>query len=165
MSEEQLVTVCGLYCGACALYRALHESDPVRKTEMLNAMAGRFGSPAEALECEGCLGGGKLAPYCLNCQILHCANNREGVTRCADCPDFPCDLVTSFKNDGIRHHAEVFDSIRDQQKIGVPAWLKKQEERWRCPQCGTPSSWYARVCDKCGTQQPYRLPSLPRDKK
>jgi hypothetical protein len=26
-------------------------------------------------------------------------------------------------------------------------------------------AWYTRVCDKCGKKQPYRLPSLPRDKK
>jgi hypothetical protein len=26
-------------------------------------------------------------------------------------------------------------------------------------------AWYTRVCDKCGKEQPYRLPSLPRDKK
>lgn len=165
MSEEHLVTVCGLYCGACALYRALHEPDPVKKKTTLKVIAERYGAPAEEIECDGCLAGGKLAPYCRNCQILHCATAREGVTRCADCADFPCDIITSFNNDGMRHHAEVLDSIREQQKIGVQAWLEKQDKRWRCPQCGTPSSWYARTCDKCGTQQPYRLPSLPRDKK
>jgi hypothetical protein len=26
-------------------------------------------------------------------------------------------------------------------------------------------TWYTRTCNSCGATQPYRLPSLPRDKK
>jgi hypothetical protein len=94
-----------------------------------------------------------------------CAEEKPGVARCSDCPDFPCSIITAFNNDGIRHHAEVLKQIRHQREIGVDDWLKEQDERWRCPQCRTPVAWYTRNCNGCGATQPYRLPSLPRDKK
>ena len=165
MSEEHLATVCGLYCGACGLYRARCDSNPVQLQELLKTLSERWGVPPEEVDCEGCLSGGKLSPYCRSCQILRCPTTKKGVKRCSDCPDFPCDLITKFNNDGMRHHAEVLDNIRHQQKIGIESWLREQESRWRCPKCGARMSWYTKVCEKCGEKQPYRLPSLPRDKK
>jgi hypothetical protein len=40
----------------------------------------------------------------------------------SDCPHFPCSLITEFYNDGIRHHGEVLEKIRDQREIGVDHW-------------------------------------------
>jgi len=126
-------------------------------------MSERWQVKPEEINCDGCLGGGLLTPYCRDCKIRLCAAEKPGVTRCSDCPDFPCSLVTDFNNDGMRHHAEVLENLRRMQEIGLEAWLKKEEERWRCPQCQAPVDWYAQTCFKCGTEQPYRLPSLPRD--
>ena len=33
---------------------------------------------------------------------------------------------------------------------GVERWLAEQAERWRCPECGAPFSWYAETCGGCG---------------
>jgi len=94
-----------------------------------------------------------------------CAAEKADVTRCSDCPEFPCSLVTDFDSDGVRHHAEVIENLQKIQQVGAGTWLREQQERWSCPQCGTAMDWYARTCFKCETEQPYRLPKLPRDKK
>jgi len=165
MEGEHLAAVCGLYCGACSLYRARRDDNPQRLEELVKTMSERWQVKPEEIDCDGCLAGGRLMPYCRQCKMRLCAAEKPGVTRCSDCPDFPCSLITDFNNDGMRHHAEVLDNLRRLQEIGVEAWLKKEEERWRCPQCGTPVDWYAQTCFRCGTEQPYRLPSLPREQK
>ncbi len=160
MNTEHLVAVCGLYCGACRVYRAWHD----KNQERLNELASQRGWAQEDFHCEGCLSGGSLTKYCRDCAIRLCPQSKAGVTRCADCPDFPCERIIAFNNDGVRHHAEVLANIRRQQKIGIKAWLKEQEERWCCANCGAPVEWYARPCPKCGAPQPHRLPVLPKDK-
>ncbi len=165
MAGEHLVAVCGLYCGACRLYRAWADDNHTVLEEVHQRMSARAPVTMDDLHCDGCLAHGRLTPYCRECQMRRCAEAKPGVSRCSDCPDFPCPTITAFNNDGLRHHAEVLDNIRHLHAIGVEAWLKEQAERWRCLQCGTPVDWYARTCFHCGATQPYRLPPLPRDKK
>ena len=158
--KEPLTAVCGLYCGACALYRARRDNNPQRLEEILKV----WKMPEDESQCDGCLGGGSLTPYCRDCKIRHCAEDRPGVTQCADCSDFPCHLITDFNNDGMRHHAEVLENLNHLREIGAEKWIVEQEERWRCPGCRAQMHWYERTCYSCGVAQPYRLPKLKRDK-
>jgi len=165
MEGEHLAAVCGLYCGACSIYRAWRDDDQERVQAIYDLMSSRMKITLEDTHCDGCLGQGKLTPYCQQCDIRACAAEKPGVTRCSDCPDFPCSLINDFNNDGIRHHAEVLENIRHQREIGFDEWLQEEYERWRCVFCGVSLEWYAKKCYRCGTPQPHRLPSLPRDKK
>ena len=158
--NEPLAAVCGLYCGACALYRARRDNDANRLEEILKA----WNMPEGESYCDGCLGGGVLTPYCRDCKMRQCAEEKPGVTRCGDCPDFPCHLITDFNNDGMRHHAEALENLVHMHDIGAEKWIHEQEERWRCPECRAQMHWYERSCYLCGVAQPYRLPKLNRDK-
>ena len=159
--NEPLAAVCGLYCGACALYRARRDNDPQRLEEILKA----WNMPEGESYCDGCLGGGHLTPYCRDCKMRQCAEKRPGVTRCGDCPDFPCHLITDFNNDGMRHHAEALENLVHLRESGAEKWIVEQEERWRCPECRAKMHWYERSCYSCGAKQPYRLPKMERDKR
>ena len=164
MAEEHLATVCGLYCGACTIYRARLDNNQKRLEEFLKTLSSNYPQLSVTLNdlyCDGCLAQGRLVSYCQYCRIRQCANDKPGVTRCSDCSDFPCSFITDFNNDGLRHHAEALKNLRRQQETGVEAWLKEEEERWRCPQCQAPVEWYAQTCFHCGTPQPNRLPSSP----
>lgn len=163
MEGEHLVAVCGLYCGACTLYRTRRDNNPQQLEELQRNLSQR--GQEVTLDCDGCLSGGRLTPYCQECKMRLCAAEKPEVTRCSDCAEFPCSLINNFNDDGIRHHAEVIDNLRQIQQTGTEVWLKEQQERWSCPQCGTPMDWYARTCFKCEAEQPYRLPKLPRDKR
>jgi predicted RNA-binding Zn-ribbon protein involved in translation (DUF1610 family) len=165
MEGESLVAVCGLYCGACTLYRVRRDNNPQRLEEVLQTLRQRGQEWTDDVDCDGCLSGGRLTPYCRECKMRLCAAEKTGVTRCSDCPDFPCALVNDFNNDGVRHHAEVIDNLYHIRELGAEVWLKEQQDRWSCPQCGTSMDWYARTCFQCEAEQPYRLPRLPRDKK
>ena len=164
MAREELAAVCGLYCGACVIYRACHDNNQQRLKEVYEDISSRQQATPDDVYCDGCLGGGRLTTYCRQCEIRLCPKIRRG-TRCSDCLDFPCSRISAFNSDGVRHHAEVLDSLRRMREIGVSAWVEEQERRWRCPECGKAVEWYSRPCFHCGAEQPRRLPSLPRDKK
>ena len=165
MEGQGLAAVCGLYCGACRIYRAWQDNNQQLLEETQQNMSSRGATNLEDLRCDGCLGQGNLTPWCQQCEIRRCPDDKPGVTRCSDCPEFPCSRITAFNNDGMRHHAEVLDNLRRLQEIGVENWLRDEEERWRCPQCQAPVDWYSRSCFQCETPQLHRLPSLPRDQK
>ena len=94
MAQENLAAVCGLYCGACVIYRACHDNNQKRIEEMLQIMPSEHVATKDSLYCDGCLSGGRLTGYCQQCALRLCASNKQGVTRCSDCSDFPCSLIT-----------------------------------------------------------------------
>jgi hypothetical protein len=146
---EKLAAPCGLYCGACSILAAIRKNDPQLLELIARGVADYLGHPVEAkdLACEGCLSE-VVAIVCRECRLRACAFER-GLTHCAQCDDFPCQQIIDFNNDGLRHHSEVLNNIRRQREIGLDAWVKEQEERWRCPDCGCVVDWYAVKCPNC----------------
>lgn len=165
-----LAAPCGLYCGACAIYVSYHTGDP----EPMNRVGRVFAKLAEegvsgvpplkegaefSLEraqsmkkedflCEGCVSDVVALP-CRVCALRDCAMGR-GLATCAQCPDYPCQDLVSFNNDGIPHHGEVLANTRRQRDVGLDAWIEEQRARWQCPRCGRSLDWYAMRCPGCG---------------
>ena len=148
---EKLAAPCGLYCGACSIIAAVRTGDPQLLELIAGGVAKYLGHPVKVkdLTCEGCLSDVR-AIMCRECNLRACAFEK-GLTYCAQCADFPCQQIIDFNNDGFRHHSEVLDNIRRQQEIGIDAWVKEQEERWRCPNCSCVVDWYAGQCPDCNT--------------
>jgi predicted RNA-binding Zn-ribbon protein involved in translation (DUF1610 family) len=150
MSEKarsRLAAICGLYCGACSLYRAWHDAD----TEAIERMAKDRGVTPEDLRCDGCRSD-VLSYWCRDCGFKRClARRTDGVRLCYECADYPCRMITGFRYDGRKHHLDVLENVRRQKEIGLEAWLDEQEADWRCPECGAPIHWYQRKC-RCGAK-------------
>jgi hypothetical protein len=169
--KEHLAAACGTYCGACPAYMAKHSEDEQIKMKLQD----RFSSgPTEALKgippsnwmdgilCDGCLSGGMLAVHCQNCAIRKCAANKQSDSRCSDCEDLPCYRITNLINMGrYLHRKEYLPNLKKIREMGVQEWVKYEEERWRCPQCGLPMSWYDAKCARCGHPRSERLFPLP----
>ena len=164
MEGEHLAGVCGLYCGACTLYRARHDKDRKGVESLFQDLSQRWNVPVEEVTCEGCLSEGPIIPYCRDCNIKKCAADKPGVTRCSDCPDFPCDLITKFSNDGVPHHSDVLKNIRRQQKLGAYEWCQEEYERIRCQFCGVSLDWYAQTCYRCGTTNATKITGFLKDR-
>jgi hypothetical protein len=157
-NKEKLVAPCGLYCGACPMFLATQENDEKKIDAIVQQFSGRGPKMAAAdLQCDGCIGGGRVASFCRACAMRECAENTKKVTRCADCPDFPCSKITKFNNDGMLHHAEVLENCRKLKEAGIKEWTKREEERWRCPQCHANIAWYDKTCSRCGAKRSDRL--------
>ena len=158
---EHLVAVCGTYCGACPMYINNQPGDEQKRKEMFERYAGRpMGMNLENLVCDGCLSGGKIAFHCQRCKMRLCAEDKSGVTRCSDCADFPCSLMTDFSSDGKLHHAELLENLRNLQNRGIKNWASYEQDRWTCPECHNSLSWYDPACSECGAMRSERLFSL-----
>jgi hypothetical protein len=157
-SDELLVAPCGLYCGACPMYLATQDKDGEKfKALMQQFSAGKMQLKQEDLLCDGCIANGRVASFCRKCNLRSCAASKPNVTRCSDCAEFPCAKITNFNNDGMQHHAEVLANLRQIKEMGIKEWTKREDNRWRCPQCRTSLGWYDRECSKCGAKRSDRL--------
>ncbi len=161
--KESLVAVCGLYCGACPMYLATQSKDEEKQKALLKQFSG---SPIklkmEDILCDGCIGNGRVASFCRNCAMRTCPDDKQGVTRCSDCRDFPCSRITEFNNDGMPHHGEVLNNLRKIKEMGIQKWAKYDEERWKCPKCKSPIAWYDSKCPQCGEPRSVKLFTLPQ---
>jgi len=161
--KENLVAVCGLYCGACPMYLATQSKDEEKQEALLKQFsAGPSKLKMEDILCDGCIGNGRIASFCRNCAMRLCPNDKQNVTRCSDCQDFPCSRITDFNNDGMPHHSEVLKNLRQIKEMGIQEWAKYDEERWKCPQCKSPMAWYDSKCSACGAPRSENLFALPQ---
>jgi hypothetical protein len=133
--------------------------------EKLDALVKQFSAGPMKLEkedilCDGCIANGRVASFCRECAMRKCAQDKEGVTRCSDCKDEPCEKVTKFNNDGMPHHGEVLKNLDGIKKMGIEKWAKSEKERWSCPKCGLPVAWYDSKCSGCGAPRSDKLFTL-----
>jgi hypothetical protein len=157
-NDERLVAPCGLYCGACPMYLATQDKDEQKIKDLEQQFSSRGSKVALTdLQCDGCIAGGRVAAFCRRCEIRECAGKKQDVTRCADCQEFPCSIITNFNNDGMLHHAEVLENCRSLRKAGINEWAKHEAERWSCPQCREKISWYDAACSSCGARRSDKL--------
>jgi hypothetical protein len=137
--REHLAAACGTYCGACPSYNAAHSEDE------------SIQRPNPWGDCDGCLSGGRLAAHCQTCAIRLCAASSQNVTRCSDCAELPCYRITNLIDLGnYPHRQEYLPNLASISEMGVQEWVRYEEERWRCPQCGLPMLWYDTECSRCG---------------
>jgi hypothetical protein len=162
MNNTELVAVCGLYCGACSIYRATQDNNKEKLEEFAHGLSGKTGKTftLDDVRCDGCLVNGRLDLWCRNCQIRVCEKLQSGKVRCSDCDEFPCTRLTNFRDDGMRHHSEITDNLEQLQQKGIEAWAAYEEQRWTCPECKTRLSWYDAGCPGCGTPRSDLLFSL-----
>ncbi len=172
--KGHLAAACGTYCGACPAYLARHGEDEqikmrLQKKSSSGQSKAQEGVPPsnwmDGLVCDGCLSGGLLAGHCRNCAIRLCAAKTQDNSRCSDCEELPCYRITNLINMGhYLHRKEYLPNLEKIREMGVNEWVKYEEERWRCPKCGMPMSWYDAECAGCGEPRSERLFPLPKDK-
>ena len=172
-NKEHLAAACGTYCGACPAYLAKHGEDGQikKKRQKISSSVptkSQKGIPPSnwmaGLLCDGCLSGGQLAAHCQRCNIRLCALDKQDNARCSDCEELPCHRITNLINMGrYLHRKEYLPNLEKIREMGVQKWVKYEEERWRCPRCRLPMSWYDAECIGCGAKRSERVFSLTQD--
>ena len=112
-----------------------------------------IGHIREKNPCEGCGGNDHTKPNaCRNCSIVLC-EKRKAIDHgfCCDCPSYPC---TRMKNLDKRYRAKygmsMFENLAYIKEHGMRAFLAREEERWKCTECGTTLSVHRTACVECG---------------
>ena len=155
--NENLVTPCGLYCGACFAYIATQENNEQRLASGFGSGSGSKPRSLESMRCDGCMGGGRVLSHVPKCAIKECAAAKSKTRRCSECEEFPCARITDFNNDGMLHHSEALSNLRQLHSKGIKDWSKQEMERWSCSKCQTKIAWYDAECPTCKTPRSDKL--------
>ena len=141
--EEKLVAPCGMNCGLCVNYLAM-------KNDL-----DKHGF--KRMYCQGCLPRGK------NCVFMkeHCKLLGDGLVRfCYECQNFPCKRLKALdKRYRTKYHLSMIENLEFIRENGIESFLEKQEEKWRCGNCGDVICCHNGLCLSCD------LDKLKKDKK
>jgi hypothetical protein len=132
--KPELIAPCGMNCNVCSAYLAF-----THDTKKIGIMKGY---------CSGC----RVRPK--ECAFLKkkCDRLTAGkIDFCYECPDFPCrrlrGLDTRYRT--FYHMSEVENLLFIKEK-GMEQFLKKEAEKWRCPECGGIVCCHNGICFDCG---------------
>jgi hypothetical protein len=131
--EEILIAPCGMNCALCANYLAMKLD--LRKTGI------------QKMYCAGCRPRGK------NCAFMKrsCELIGEGkIQFCHECINFPCDRLKRLdKRYRTKYHMSMIENLTYIKEQGMEKFLKEQEARWRCPDCGGVICCHNGICYGC----------------
>ncbi|MDW7656500.1 MAG: DUF3795 domain-containing protein [Bacillota bacterium] len=133
MLEEKLIAPCGMNCGLCISYQALHHE------------LAKKGFRKKT--CVGCL------PRSKNCTYMssHCELMKKGLVRfCYECGQYPCSRLKSIdKRYRTKYHMSMLENLESIKTLGIEAFLAKEEEKWHCQKCGHLICCHSGLCLHC----------------
>lgn len=146
MTNQALVGRCGLYCGACSIYRAEKDNPEYR-----NRLAARFNCPPEKVRCNGC---GALTPECwgYECKFVKCLKEK-GYEFCFECAEYEqrtCEMFEKFSRSYLEEDGVNLRKNLAMVKEGkIDQWLRYSKEFYACRFCGKPTVAGAKSCHHC----------------
>ena len=149
MVDYALVGRCGLYCGACIIYRAYKDSEQLRQK-----VAKREKCRPEEVRCDGCQtvltkGWNKDEKWGRNCSIVRCLE-AKGFDYCCECDIYPnCEKFGELANHLLKYSESLTENLKKITAGKVEEWLKEEAEKWRCPACGKHISRHLEECHWC----------------
>jgi len=132
--KEELIAPCGMNCTICSGYLAYRHDVKSKEIKMPY--------------CIGCRPRDKQCAFLKKrCELL--MSNK--VRYCYECSNFPCEWLKHLDN---RYRTcfrmsmiENLEYIRDN---GINKFLEREQEKWRCPECGGVICCHNGICFNCG---------------
>ena len=128
-THPSLIAPCGIDCRLCRAY--------VRDKKA----------------CPGCRGENVFkSSSCLQCKIKKCEKLVTGnFEYCFECGEFPCERLSRLdKRYRTKYGTSPIDNLMSIQKIGVRRFVKNENKKWICPQCGALLCMHQAQCIACG---------------
>ncbi|MDD3718803.1 MAG: DUF3795 domain-containing protein [Actinomycetota bacterium] len=127
--KVSLVAPCGMNCRIC--YAFLRERN----------------------RCPGCRGPDAGKPVsCRDCIIKNCITFRGSKARyCFECERVPCDRLKRLdKRYRTKYRMSMLDNLENIKARGIRAFIRLEEERWTCTDCGGTINVHKGCCHDCG---------------
>jgi hypothetical protein len=129
--DRSLIAPCGINCGTCIAY--LREKN----------------------KCCGCWPDGHKTNHCYSCSIKNCdklANTDSKL--CNECEIFPCVRIKHIdKRYSLKYKTSLIGNLKAISESGLPDFLIKEAEKWRCSKCGSALSVHRDTCLVCGERR------------
>ncbi len=87
-----------------------------------------------------------------NCETI----KTNGVGLCYKCEDYPCKRLSQLdEKHRTRHNISMIENLEYIKEHGMGKFLEKEEEKWRCPECGGLICMAPRnvICFSCGLEK------------
>jgi hypothetical protein len=135
--KEELIAPCGMNCSVCSGYLAFANDVKNEGIKMPY--------------CTGCRPRDKQCAFLKKrCDLL--LNGKVGY--CYECNDFPCaNLVHIDKRYRTSYKMSMIDNLDYIKRNGVGKLLEKEEEKWKCPECGAVICCHNGICFNCGIEK------------
>lgn len=131
-----MMAPCGMNCGICSA----HLRDKNR--------------------CVGCnIDLPQKVNHCFTCSIKNCDQKPGGSSFCFDCKQYPCARLKQLdKRYVTKYGMSMLDNLDKIKKFGIKKFMRAENTRWVCGECGSPISIHNKKCYSCGKQYPpYRF--------
>ena len=136
----ELIAPCGMNCGICRAYLAYTHGVPTKRGKVTH--------------CAGC------RPRAKNCYVIRgCPKLRKHeIASCTQCDTVPCkNLAHLDKRYRERYDMSMVENLSELKIKGMETFLKNQQEKYRCPNCGDVVCVHDENCYSCG----YRKETKP----
>jgi hypothetical protein len=120
--DPELIAPCGMNCGICMAY--LREKN----------------------KCPGC------RENCRKCIIKHCPTLKEKKLKfCSKkCEKFPCTRLKNLdKRYRTKYGMSMLENLEYIKNNGIKKFVEKEQERWKCPNCGGVICVHNKRCYTC----------------
>jgi len=136
--DIELIAPCGMNCGICSSYLAF-------KNDIKN-------KGIKMPYCAGCRPRNKQCAFLKKrCEIL--LNGK--VTYCFECASYPCERLRHIDKRYFlsKFRMSMIENLEYIKENGMDKFLKKEEEKWRCPECGGVICCHNGICYSCGLEK------------
>ena len=132
--NEELIAPCGMNCGICSGYLAFTNDVKSQGIKMPY--------------CTGCRARDKQCAFLKK----RCHQLMSGqVQFCYECADFPCENLCKLdKGYRANFRMSMIENLEAIRENGMVQFLEKQEEKWKCPECGGVICCHNGICFSCG---------------
>jgi len=107
--------------------------------------------------CVGCNHSGNKPHHCIVCSIRNCLKKNGDVHQlCSSCGKFPCRRIKDLdKRYRTRYGESPIENLLRAEEMGEEAFIKGEDERWRCAGCRELLCVHRENCLNCGAGNPY----------
>jgi len=132
-NSKQLVAPCGMNCAICSRYLALKHDVRSKGIKMSY--------------CKGCRPREKRCAFLQQkCKLL--LNNK--IQFCYECKLFPCkSLLKLDRSYRASFRMSMVENLQTIKQEGISEFLKKEEEKWKCLECGGTICCHNGICFNC----------------
>ncbi len=130
-ATDNLIAPCGINCAICLAF--------IR----------------EKNHCPGCREEDEnKSKSCLSCIIINCETIKNNSSKfCYECEKYPCKRLKQLdKRYRTRYAMSMLENLEYIKTSGLPAFVERENERWRCRKCGGLMCVHRGYCLTCGPE-------------
>lgn len=112
--------------------------------------------------CEGCVNPNENTPnYCKKCSVIYCEElelQGSNIDKhfCYSCSRYPCRRLKQLdKRYRMKYGVSNLDNLKMIQKNGLEAFIKSEQNKWKCRSCGELLCVHRNSCIHCGEINQY----------